>query len=456
MAIFTLAEIVKAVKGKVLEQGADKFTDVVTDSRKISDGVLFVALKGEKFNGEIFAAEALSKGAAGVLVSSEYSYDRPLGGTVIQAERDTLEAYQRIAFCHRNRFHIPMITITGSNGKTTTKDLTAAVLSSKFNVLKTQANFNNEIGLPMTLLQLTQEHEAAVTEIGMRGLGQIAALAPVAAPNIGIVTNVGETHMELLGSMENIAKAKGELVESIASGGTVILNADNEYTAAMTSKCNEGVKIITFGIDEAADIRGSNLRNMGRETKFDCKLPDGEMCEFTVPMAGRHNVYNALAAVAAGVTLALTPEEIQSGLTNLEMSKMRFEYKQIGEYNVINDAYNASPMSMKAALNTISEVAKGRSIAVLGDMLELGADEIELHKNVGRQVPVNGVSILVTFGRLGEEIANGAMEEGMEAVYSVYTHQEAADLLHKLLLPGDTILLKASRGMKLEKILELL
>lgn len=456
MASFDLGEIVKAVGGKVLEQGASQFSDVVTDTRKLADGVLFVALKGERFNGETFAAEALTKGAAGVLVSCEYEYVDKLGGTVIQAPADTLTAYQQIAAYHRSRFDIPMITITGSNGKTTTKDLTASVLGAKYKVLKTQANFNNEIGLPMTLLQLTGEHEAAVTEIGMRGLGQIAELAPVAAPTIGIVTNVGETHMELLGSQENIAKAKGELVEAIPSSGTVILNADNPYTAAMDKKCAQGVKVVTFGIDNDANVRGGNLKSEGKETSFDCTLPDGEQCSFVLPMVGRHNVYNALAAIAAGAVLGMTAQEIQQGLNQLEMSKMRFEYKQIGEYNVINDAYNASPMSMKAALETISEVAKGRSIAVLGDMLELGADEVQLHQNVGKQVTMSGVAILIAFGKLGEEIASGAMMEGMEAVYSVKTHQEAADLLHKLLQPGDTILLKASRGMKLEKILELL
>lgn len=456
MAVFTLAEIVKIVKGKALEQGAEQFTGVVTDTRKLCQGVLFVALKGERFNGEAFAAEALAKGAAGVLVSSEFQWTGPLGGTVIQAEQDALTAYQQIAAYHRNRFAIPMITITGSNGKTTTKDLTASVLGAKFKVLKTQANFNNEIGLPMTLLQLTEEHQAAVTEIGMRGLGQIAALAPVAAPNIGIITNVGETHMELLGSVENIAKAKAELAEAVASGGTVILNGDNPYTAAMRDKCREGVQVITFGIEAEADIRGSNLQNKGKNTSFDCQLPHGEKVEFTLPMAGRHNVYNALAAIAAGVLLGMRAEEIQSGLTNLEMSKMRFEYRQIGEYSVINDAYNASPMSMKAALDTLSEVAKGRSVAVLGDMLELGAEEAELHRQVGRQVPGSGAAILIAYGVRGENIAAGAREAGMKNVYTAKNHQEAADLLHELLQPGDTVLLKASRGMALEKILELL
>lgn len=457
MAKFTLDDIVSSVKGKVLEKVKTEFSDIVTDTRKLAEGVLFVALKGERFNGETFAKEAIEKGAAGVLVSSDYEYAEKLGGTVIQAEGDTQTAYQQIAAFWRRKFNIPVITITGSNGKTTTKDLTASVLGAKFSVLKTQANFNNEIGLPMTLLNMQDSHDVAVVEIGMRGLGQIAALAPVAGPNIGIVTNVGETHMELLGSMENIAKAKGELVEAIPSGGTVILNNDNPYVAKMSEKCQPDVKVVTFGIEQEADIKASDIENLGRETKFKCTLSkDGEAKEFVLPMAGRHNVYNSLAAIAAGVVLGLSYEEIAKGLGQLEMSKMRFEYKQVGEYTVINDAYNASPMSMEAALNTISEVATGRTVAVLGDMLELGENEAELHRNVGRKVPASGISLLIAYGKLGKHIAEGAREKGMTEVLEALSHEEAAELLHKHLKTGDTILFKASRGMKLEKIIDLL
>lgn len=457
MAKFTLDDIVSSVKGKILEKVKTEFSDIVTDTRKLAEGVLFVALKGERFNGETFAKEAIEKGAAGVLVSSDYEYAESLGGTVIQAEGDTQTAYQQIAAFWRRKFAIPVITITGSNGKTTTKDLTASVLGAKFNVLKTQANFNNEIGLPLTLLNMQESHDVAVVEIGMRGLGQIAALAPVAGPNIGIVTNVGETHMELLGSMENIAKAKGELVEAIPSGGTVILNNDNPYVAKMAEKCQPDVKAVTFGIEEDADIKASDIENLGRETKFKCTLSkNGEAKEFVLPMAGRHNVYNSLAAIAAGVVLGLSYEEIAKGLGQLEMSKMRFEFKQVGEYTVINDAYNASPMSMEAALNTIGEVATGRTVAVLGDMLELGENEVELHRNVGRKVPSSGISLLIAYGKLGKHIAEGAREKGMTEVLEALSHEEAAELLHKNLKSGDTILFKASRGMKLEKIIDLL
>ena len=373
MAEFTLTEVLQALpQAKVLQKQGDKFDNITTDTRKITPGALFVALKGERFNGEDFAAKAVEAGATGVLVSSSYQGPVDLPATIIQAVSDTQLAYQQLAGFWRQKFQIPVIAITGSNGKTTTKDMTASVLSAKFPVLRTQANFNNEIGLPYTLLQLNDLHQAAVVEIGMRGLNQISALAPFAAPSIGIVTNVGETHIELLGSIENIAKAKSELVEAIPSGGTVILNNDNPYTAAMRDKAAQGVKVITFGIDKDADIKADNLVSNDNSTTFQCRIGnDGSLCQMTIPMLGKHNVSNALAAVAAGYCLGLEPQEIARGLSELHMTGMRFECRKLGDYDIINDAYNASPMSMEASLSTLHQVtvAKGkRAIAVLGDM----------------------------------------------------------------------------------------
>lgn len=459
MPKFTLADIEKALgKVTIVEKGQQNFSDVTTDTRKITPGALFVALKGERFNGENFIEDAVKQGANGVLVSNEYQPSgAEIGGTVIQAEFDTQTALQKLAHFWRMRFELPMIVITGSNGKTTTKDLTASVLSAKFPVLKTQGNFNNEIGLPLTLLNMNETHRAAVVEIGMRGLGQIAALAPIAAPTIGIVTNVGETHMELLGSMENIAKAKAELVEVIPAGGTVILNNDNEFTAAMKDKAKAGVKVITFGIDNEADVKAFAVEGSTTETTFKCRLgKDGEVAEFTLPMVGRHNVSNALAAIAAGYVLGLSQTEIQSGLTALQMSAMRFETKRLGEYNIINDAYNASPMSMEAAIKTLADITKGRRIAVLGDMLELGDVSVSAHQKVGQQVAQSNATALIAYGPMGKEIAAGAKNAGMSAVYHVNTHAEAADKLKEILQPEDTVLFKGSRGMAMEKIIELL
>ena len=455
--MFTLNEIVKATSAKIYKEEKKEFSAIVTDTRKISEGVLFVALKGERFNGEDFAAEAFEKGAAGVVVSEACDKKQleKCAGTVLQVE-DTLAAYQLMAKAWRDKFpQIPVVAITGSNGKTTTKDLTAAVLSAKGAVLKTQANFNNEIGLPLTLLGLKKEHTAAVVEIGMRGFHQIEALAPIASPQIGIVTNVGETHMELLGSLENIAKAKQELVEAIPAGGTVILNADNKYVAGMRSAAKEGVKVMTFGLEQAADVKGEAIHTEGNVTKFMVTYAN-ERHEYEVNMVGRHNVYNTLAAIAAGFAMGLTPAEVREGLSHLEATKMRFELQKVKEWNVVNDAYNASPMSMTAAINTLSELTKGRKIAVLGDMLELGSVSEEAHLHVGEEVAEHGFTALVTRGEMGEFIAKGAENKGMTAVYRCASHEEAAEKLHELLQSGDTLLFKGSRGMAMEKIIDLL
>lgn len=460
MPAFDLEEVLKATGAKVVNGAAKAFSDVVTDTRKIAEKVLFVALKGERFNGEDFAAEALKKGAAGVLVGKDCSQANLEAaekeqGAVLQVE-DTLAAYQQIAQLHRLKFDLPVVAITGSNGKTTTKDLTAAVLSARGPVQKTQANFNNEIGLPLTLLGIEEKHTAAVVEIGMRGLHQIEALAPLAAPTVGIVTNVGETHMELLGSLENIARAKAELVEAIPAGGTVILNNDNPYVAGMKDKAQEGVKVITFGIEQPADVKAEAIRTENGQTIFMVEYGN-ERHEYILPMVGRHNVENALAAISAGFALGMKAEEIREGLLNLEATKMRFECQEVGPWHVVNDAYNASPMSMKAAIETLSELVKeGRKIAVMGDMLELGEVEEEAHRQVGFELAAHGFNAVVTRGRLGALIAEGAKEKGIAEAYTCASHEEAAAKLKGILQPGDTVLFKGSRGMQMEKIIDLL
>lgn len=427
------------------------FEGVTTDSRKITEGVLFVALKGENFNGEDFAQDAMNKGAAAVLVSKSAP---PIDGVFIKVD-DTLTAYQQIAKSWRERFQIPIVAITGSNGKTTTKDLTAAVLSSLGKVCKTTANFNNEIGVPMTLLEIDETHKAAVVEIGMRGLHQIENLAQYVKPNIGIVINVNETHIEILGSIENIAKAKGEMVQAIQAGGTVILNADNFYTAEMKKLANDGVKILTYGLDNAADLTAENISVTGNATQFILKY-NGESYDFEIPVIGRHNVSNALAAIASGLSVGLTVEEIQRGISNLTATKMRFEVIQRENFTIINDAYNASPASMQAAIKTVAEIYGGRKIAVLGDMLELGAISEKVHREVGKQLVENNFDTLIAYGELGKFIAAGAKDVGFKNIFTVETHDAAAKKILETVQNGDVVLFKASHGMHFEKILELI
>ena len=427
-------------------------TGITTDSRKISEGVLFIALKGENFNGEDFVEDAFTKGATAAIVSKNFSKEIS-GGAIIKVD-DTLKAYQKIAAYWRDKFNIPIVAITGSTGKTTTKDLTAAVLSELGKILKTSANFNNEIGVPLTLLELDETHKAAVVEIGMRGLGQIEELAKIVKPNIAIVTNVNETHIELLGSMENIAKAKAELVEAIPSGGVVILNADNPYTAAMKNLVKPGVKIFTHGIEHPADLKADNVSITGGSTVFDLTY-QGKIYHFDLPLIGRHNISNALAATAAGLFVGLDFDQIRYGISTLVTTKMRFEVIRRDGIIIVNDAYNASPASMRASIKTAAEVYDTRKIAVLGDMFELGDISEKVHREVGEYLAANNFEILITVGELGKFIAEGAKSAGMEKVFVTDSHEDAAKTLRGILHYDDVVLFKASHGMHLEKVIEL-
>ena len=440
-------------------RGNDTIPHITTDTRKIAAGDLFIALRGENFDGADFAADALHKGAAAVLVNAPLSVSVQKGlknakGVVLTVP-DTLLAYQAIAHAWRMKFDIPVVAITGSNGKTTTKDLTAAVLSGRGTVCRTAANYNNEVGLPLTLLGITEDDTAAVVEIGMRGLGQIAALAPVAAPNIGIVTNVCEVHMELLGSIENIAKAKAELVEAIPAGGTVLLNADDERVAAMRSMAADGVRVLTYGLGADADIRAEALRLAAGGSQFMVTWGN-ERHDYSIPLAGRHNVSNALAALAAGFVLGCTPQEMQAGLRTLTPTKMRYEVHEIGARRFINDAYNASPSSMYAAIETTASLYHGRRIAVLGDMLELGVAAEEAHREIGKRVAELGFAALVTYGEQARWMHKAAEAAGCSVCYHAESHEAAAKYLREMLVDGDTVLFKGSRGMKMEQIIALL
>lgn len=448
----SLAEIVQVTGAETNSDAEIFFDDIITDSRKITSGGLFIAIKGENFNGEDFAEDALKKGAAAVLVSK--TAQNISGGVVLKVD-DTLTAYRQIAGAWRNRFDIPVVAITGSNGKTTTKDLTAAALNEIGHVQKTSANFNNEVGVPMTLLGLNENHRAAVVEIGMRGLGQIETLAKVVRPTIGIVTNVSETHIELLGSIENIARAKGELVEAIQSGGTIILNADNIHTAGMKNLAGADVNVVTYGLDNPADVTAKNILIGRMSTEFTLTY-GGKDFDFEIPMLGRHNVSNALGAIAAGLTVGLTIEEIQRGISSLTTTKMRFEVIRRDGLTIINDAYNASPASMRVAIRTASEVYVGRRIAVLGDMLELGDISEVVHREIGAELVENKFDTLITLGELGKFIAAGARDAGLKNVYTFDTHEDAAKKILEIVRDGDTILFKASHVMHMEKIIGLI
>lgn len=447
MTMFSLGEVLTATGGCSTGDKMTGFAGISTDTRTIQPGSLFIALSGEKFDGHDYIETAVKNGAVGV-ISSRKDITVPAGIIHITVA-DTKRAFQDLARFHRQRFSVPIIAITGSNGKTTTKDMTAAVLSSRLSVLKTHANFNNEIGLPQTLLHLASSHQAAVVEMGMRGKGEIQLLADIALPTIGVVTTVSETHIELLGSVENIAAAKAELVSAIPDSGTVILNGDNVFVREMAKQTR--AKTVFFGMQDA-DITAENIVQTESGVSFDCCLPTQR---FRVDLAafGRHNIYNALAAIAVGCELGLTPAEICQGIAAFTTDGMRLHVQTIGKYRIINDAYNASPLSMAAAIDALKDIGAGRTVAVLGDMLELGDFAPEAHGKIGEKLADRQIDVLITVGQLARYITQAALAAGVQAI-PCENHEAARRVLRELLQPGDTVLLKGSRGMKMEQLLD--
>ena len=432
------------------------FTGVTTDSRAVQPGELFVALVGDKFDGHDYCAKAVELGARGVVISHDIEA-LPDNVAVFKVE-NTLTAYQEIARAYRRKFAgLNVFAITGSNGKTSTKDLLAACLSAKYKVVKTQGNFNNEIGLPKTLLSIEPDTDIAVVEMGMRGLGQIAELCDIAEPDSGLITNVGETHMELLGSMENIGKAKAEIVEKLPAEGFAILNGDNEYVLKAAEKTN--AKVVYFGLSDKCDYCGSDITTTALGTNFTCtEKATGKAVQVRLQLIGEHNVYNALSAIAGAACYGISLEDSAKALATARLTGSRQEIIYIGDITFINDAYNASPASMEAALKTLAEAKKAaknaRSIAVLADMLELGAISEDAHRRVGSWAVEYGTDLVLTYGDEAAYISDQVEKLGGKAMHFA-NRQEAADKLRQLADAGDIILLKGSNSMQVGKMLEL-
>lgn len=448
------SEVIAATKAAIADFD---FTGVTTDSRAVKPGELFVALKGGNFDGHDYCVKAAELGAAGVVVSRDVE-GLPAGVSVFKVE-DTLLAYQQLAHAYRLKQQgLKVFAITGSNGKTSTKDLLAACLGAKYKVVKTQGNFNNEIGLPKTLLSIQPDTDIAVVEMGMRGLGQIAELCRIAEPDSGLITNVGETHMELLGSMENIGKAKSEIVVDLPSDGFAVLNGDNEYVLAAAGKTK--AQVVYFGLGENCDYRGSDIVTSALGTTFTCtEKKSGKSVSVRLQIIGEHNVYNALSAIAGAACYGVPLEDSAKALATARLTGSRQEIIYIGDITFINDAYNASPASMEAALKTLAEAKKAahgavRTIAVLADMLELGAISEDAHRRVGRWAVENGVYYVLTYGPEAAYISEEVKKLGGETCHYA-DRQGAADKLRQLATAGDIILLKGSNSMQVGKMLEL-
>ncbi|MEW6726718.1 MAG: UDP-N-acetylmuramoyl-tripeptide--D-alanyl-D-alanine ligase [Bacillota bacterium] len=450
MLRLSLAEIAAVTGGKIL-QGEPGLTldSVSTDSRRIGGGELYVALRGLRFDGHDFVADAAVRGAAAVLIQR----DVPLPGEVAAVRvEDTLPALQALARHNRRVCGVPAIAVTGSTGKTTAKDMIAAVLAVRFRVLATTGNFNNEIGVPLTLLELNEKHQAAVVEMGMRGPGEIARLASIAEPHGAVITNVGETHIERLGSVENIARAKGEALDFIGKDGFALLNADSPYLAEQAQRCRGRVRF--FGTSPAAAIRLLAYQHADGGSRNVVSV-DGHEYRLELPVPGRHNAVNALAAIGAGLEMGMDFASIQQGLSRLQLSPMRQAIVDLGGVTVLNDAYNANPASMRAALAVLKEMAGTRpTVAVLGNMFELGERAQAAHYEVGEACAREGVGYLVTVGNLARETARGALENGMaeDRVRPCADNEEALNALKELLKGHEFVLVKGSRGMKMETV----
>ncbi|TMP94636.1 MAG: UDP-N-acetylmuramoyl-tripeptide--D-alanyl-D-alanine ligase [Verrucomicrobia bacterium] len=448
LSIFQIAEFA----GAGVSSGDDKsFIDKIsTDSRTLKRGELFVALRGENFDGHNFVESAAKAGAAGAIVDSTWKGKVPENFALILAE-DPLQAYQNLAASYRRSLSLKVVAITGSNGKTSTKDFAAAVLARRFRVTKTEGNFNNHVGLPRTILEATSQDEVAVWEIGMNHPGEVAALAKLAAPDVAILTNIGVAHIEFMGSRETIAAEKGALMEAVDAQGTVVLNADDPFTPGMAARAR--AKVILAGTT-AGTIRASEISQSGSGTDFTI-LEGAHRCRAQLPVPGLHMVQNALLAVAAGRAFGLSLEDCAAGLVAAPLTKARLQIKEIHGVQFIDDSYNANPDSMKAALRTLVELdADGKRVAVLGEMRELGSESERAHREVGETAAMFGIDQLITIGDMGELIARAARAGGLEKTTVVRSTSEAAELLGEIAEPGDLILVKGSRSARTEQVIE--
>lgn len=456
-----LDEVARATGGILLiGSPGELLPEVSIDSRSITAAQIFIPISGERFRGQDFVTEAIDKGAAGVITeewtdSLKLQVAAATGINAVIKVASGNQALMDIARLARGKSQAKVIAITGSTGKTSTKNLLVGALSMESKVHVSPANYNNEIGVPLTIIKAPPEVDFMVLEFGMRGIGQIKKLAELAAPDIGVITNVGEAHLGLLGSREKIAAAKAELLEALPPSGVAIINADDEFAPRMMSVCRAAV--LTFGLSERADFRATDV-HLDEEARptFVLRTPTG-VCEIVLRLSGRHSVLNALAAAAAATAAGASLEAVRRGLAQVESPPMRLRTVRIGDIRMIDDCYNANPASVMVALATLGEMrVAGRRVAILGDMAELGDYAREGHLRVGAAVVATDVDLLIGVGTLAKRVLEGALGEGMDAGACHWFGDvaEAGEAIVSLLRPGDLVLLKGSRFMGLERLVE--
>ncbi len=453
-----IKEILEVTKGELIQGDLElECKNFSKDTRTIQKGDTYLAIKGEKFDGNLFWKQALENGADCVIVS-EIPKDKEVlknyeNKTIIRV-KDTLEALYEIAKLKRSFYQIPVIAITGSVGKTSTKDIIANVVSKKYKTLKTIGNNNNNIGLPFTILKL-QDEEAMVLEMGMNHFGEIRLLTNIAKPDICVITNIGTSHIGNLGSRENILKAKLEILEGNEKA-TVVINKDNDLLHKWQEENQNEKTIITYGIQEHSDMNAKEIKLNNDSSEFACEL-ENKKVNITVPVGGEHFILNALCAVSVGKILKIEPEKIVEGIEGFELTKKRMDITELANgIKIINDAYNASLESMQASLNYLAEFKNNRKIAVLGDMLELGEYTKELHEKVGEAVVQSQIDILFCAGEKAKYIEEQAKAKGMtkENVYWFENKEKMVEKIKEVAKANDIILLKASNGMRFFEIAE--
>lgn len=455
MEHMTFDEIVNAVQGEIVKKGNySGFNKVSTDTRKIEDKDIFIALKGENFNGNKYIKTASCKGASICIVDEiKYKEEELEKYTSIIKVKNTKQALLDLAELYRSKLDLKVIGITGSTGKTSTKDLVAAVLSSEYKVLKTSGNFNNEIGLPYMIFQLDNSYDIAVLEMGMNNPNEIHRMAKAARPDIALITNIGISHIGNLGTRENILKAKMEITDFFNSNNTLIVNGDNDLLAKLESN---KFSLYTIGINNNTNFKAYNIETKEDSVKFSIEQ-NGEKIEesFEVKIPGIHTVSNSMLAIACGKILGMDYKKIKEGFKNLETTAMRMELIKGKKFNILNDCYNASPDSMKAAINVLKDLTCKRRIALLGTMGELGCEAYKAHKEVAEYAADNGVDLLITLGEFNKAFEEGAKLNSKLSYKAFEDYNDAIEYLVKeYFKEGDTVLVKASRVMKFETIVE--
>lgn len=463
----SLEEISKSVGGTLEGPGNVKVRGYSIDSRTLNPGELFFAIKGPRFDGHEFVAQALEKKAAAVVVEEGAVgalYERlgghrpPLQGSPLIRVGSTIEALQSLAREVRRRWGMTIVGVTGSAGKTTTKEMTAAILGRKFTVLRSVGNLNNEFGLPLCLLRAERYQTIGVLEMGMSAKGEIRKLASIAEPNEGVITNVNPVHLEFFKSVDEIAEAKAELLAGLHDPKTAYLNNDDPRVRSMARNFNG--KIVTYGIKSVASFKVQQMQDLGLDgTAFTVHHGRRDL-NFTLPLLGQHNVSNAIAAIAVGATHEVPWEEMQAALSEMKPEKMRGEVVKFREgFAVIDDSYNSNPRAVSEMIRFFGRLqGYQRKIVVAGEMLELGPDGIELHRNCGREAARAGLALIIGVQGLAREILEGALEAGMDRSRLKFARDavQAGDLLAQTLRKGDVVLLKGSRGVRLEQALNTL